>query len=128
MLPSPVFLYHLGEQTVYTPTVVKQYFSLGHCPMIQFTELKEQEKEVDSVALFEQRVVLRPDTIQAITSKLKRAYGEKFAPIILFDSKRDVTELLGEETEVRSIHEDLQKKQEQKVERKNPPEKNGQER
>ena len=96
--------------------------------MIQFTELKEQEKEVDSVALFEQRAVLRPDTIQAITSKLKRAYGEKFAPIILFDSKRDVTELLGEETEVRSIHEDLQKKQEQKVERKNPPEKNGQER
>ena len=96
--------------------------------MIQFTELKEQEKEVDSVALFEQRAVLRPDTIQAITSKLKRAYGEKFAPIILFDSKRDVTELLGEETEVRSIHEDLQKKQKQKMERKNPPEKNGQER
>lgn len=89
--------------------------------LIQFTELKEQEKEVDSVALFEQRAILRPDTIQAVTSKLKRAYGEKFALIILSDSKRDVAELLGEETEVRSIHEDLQKKQEQKVERKNPP-------
>ena len=89
--------------------------------MIQFTELKEQEKEVDYVALFEQRAVLRPDTIQAVTSKLKMAYGEKFVPIILSDSKRDVAELLGEETEIRSIHEDLQKKQEQKVERKNPP-------
>ena len=106
----------------------EKYVAELDAAMIQFTELKEQEKEVDSVALFEQRAVLRPDTIQAITSKLKRAYGEKFAPIILFDSKRDVTELLGEETEARSIHEDLQKKQEQKVERKNPPEKNGQER
>ena len=96
--------------------------------MIQFTELKEQEKEVDSVALFEQRAVLRPDTIQAVTSKLKMAYGEKFAPIILADSKRDVAELLGEETEVRSIHEDLQKKHEQEVECKNTPKKNGQER
>lgn len=89
--------------------------------LIQFTELKEQEKEVDYVALFEQRAVLRPDTIQDVTSKLKMAYGEKFVPIILSDSKRDVAELLGEETEIRSIHEDLQKKQEQKVERKNPP-------
>ena len=96
--------------------------------LIQFTELKEQEKEVDYVALFEQRAVLRPDTIQAVTSKLKMAYGEKFAPIILADSKRDVAELLGEETEVRSIHEDLQKKHEQEVECKNTPKKNGQER
>ena len=96
--------------------------------LIQFTELKEQEKEVDYIALFEQRAVLRPDTIQAVTSKLKMAYGEKFAPIILADSKRDVAELLGEETEVRSIHEDLQKKHEQEVECKNTPKKNGQER
>ena len=96
--------------------------------LIQFTELKEQEKEVDYIALFEQRAVLRPDTIQAVTSKLKMAYGEKFAPIILADGKRDVAELLGEETEVRSIHEDLQKKHEQEVECKNTPKKNGQER
>ena len=96
--------------------------------LIQFTELKEQEKEVDYIALFEQRAVLRPDTIQAVTSKLKMAYGEKFVPIILSDSKRDVAELLGEETEVRSIHEDLQKKHEQEVECKNTPKKNGQER
>ena len=96
--------------------------------LIQFTELKEQEKEVDYIALFEQRAVLRPDTIQAVTYKLKMAYGEKFAPIILADSKRDVAELLGEETEVRSIHEDLQKKHEQEVECKNTPKKNGQER
>ena len=96
--------------------------------LIQFTELKEQEKEVDYIALFEQRAVLRPDTIQAVTSKLKMAYREKFAPIILADSKRDVAELLGEETEVRSIHEDLQKKHEQEVECKNTPKKNGQER
>ena len=96
--------------------------------LIQFTELTDQEKEVDHIALFEQRAVLRPDTIQAVTSKLKMAYGEKFAPIILADSKRDVAELLGEETEVRAIQEDVQKKHEQEVECKNTPKKNGQER
>ena len=69
---------------------------------------------MDYVALFEQRAVLRPDTIQAVTSKLKMAYGEKFVPIILSDSKRDVAELLGEETEIRSIHEDLQKSRSRK--------------
>jgi hypothetical protein len=35
---------------------------------------------------------------------------------------------LGEEAEIRSIHEDLQKKQEQKVKLKNILKKNGQER
>lgn len=96
--------------------------------LIQFTELKEQEKEVDSVVLFEQRAVLRPDAIQAITSKLKRAYGEKFDLITLANSTRDVADLLGEEIEIRSVCEHLQKKQQQKVERKNTPKRDVQER
>ena len=39
------------------------------------------------------------------------AYGEKFDPLILFDSKRDVSGIIGGKTEARSIQEHLKKKQ-----------------
>ena len=94
----------------------------------QYAELQEQSKEADSAELSEQRTALHPDKIQAATSKLKTAYGEKFDPLILFDSKRDVAELLGEETEVRSVREHLQKKQGQNVEHKKTAKKHEQER
>ena len=80
----------------------------------QFSELKEQAKNVDSAKLSEQRIALQGEKIQSATSKIKETYGEKFDPLILFDSKRDVSELLGEKTEVQSVREHLQKKQKQK--------------
>ncbi len=82
----------------------------------QFSELREQTKDVDSMELAEQRAALQPDKIQAATSKIKAAYGEKFDPLILFDSKRDVSELLEEKTEVQSVRErlgELQRQQKQ---------------
>lgn len=94
----------------------------------QYAELKEQAKEVDSAELFKQRAALQPDKIQAATSKLKAAYGEKFDSYMLLDSKRDVAELLGEETEMRSVREDLRRKQEQTVEHKKASKKREQER
>ena len=77
----------------------------------QFSELRAQAKNVDSAELLEQRAALQSDKIQAATSKIKAAYGEKFDPLILFDSKRDVSELLEEKTEVQSVREHLKKKQ-----------------
>ena len=84
----------------------------------QFSELKEQAKNVDSAKLSEQRIALQGEKIQSATSKIKETYGEKFDPLILFDSKRDVSELLGEETEVRSIQEHLQQKQQPEKQQK----------
>lgn len=96
--------------------------------LTQFSELREQAKNVDSAELLEQRAALQSDKIQAVTSKIKTAYGEKFDPLILFDSKRDVSELLEEKTEVQSVREHLQKKQEQTAERKKTSRKHEQER
>lgn len=62
----------------------------------QFSELREQAKNVDSMELAEQRIALQREKIPSATSKIKAAYGEKFDPLILFDSKRDVSELLEE--------------------------------
>ena len=94
----------------------------------QFSELRGQAKDVDSAELSEKRIALQGEKIQSATSKIKAAYGEKFDPLILFDSKRDVSELLGEKTEVQSVREHLQKKQKQTAERKKISKKNEQER
>lgn len=94
----------------------------------QFSELREQAKNVDSMELAEQRIALQGEKIQSATSKIKAAYGEKFDPLILFDSKRDVSELLEEKTEVQSVREHLQKKQKQTAERKKNSKKHEQER
>lgn len=75
---------------------------------------------MDSAELSEQRIALQGEKIQSATSKIKAAYGEKFDPLILLDSKRDVSELLGEETEVRSIQEHLQQKQQPEKQQKKP--------
>lgn len=94
----------------------------------QFSELREQVKNVDSMELAEQRIALQGEKIQSATSKIKAAYGEKFDPLILFDSKRDVSELLEEKIEVQSVREHLQKKQKQTAERKKTSKKHEQER
>ena len=78
--------------------------------------------------LAEQRIALQREKIPSATSKIKAAYGEKFDPLILFDSKRDVSELLEEKTEVQSVREHLQKKQKQTAERKKTSKKHEQER
>lgn len=84
----------------------------------RFSELREQAKNVDSMELAEQRASLQPDKIQVATSKIKAAYGEKFDPLILIDSKRDVFNLLNEETETRSIRERLRQKQQTQQQQK----------
>ena len=84
----------------------------------QFSELREQAKNVDSAELSEQRIALQGEKIQSATSKIKTAYGEKFDPLILFDSKRDVANLLHEEAEVRSVWEFVRQKQQQQAQQK----------
>ena len=44
----------------------------------QFSELRDQAKNVDLAELLEQRAALQSDKNQAAASKIKTAYGEKF--------------------------------------------------
>ena len=94
----------------------------------QFSELREQAKNVDLAELSEQRIALQGEKIQSATSKIKAADGEKFDPLILLDSKRDVSELLEEKTEVQSVREYLREKQVQTSKRKKISKKHEQER
>lgn len=94
----------------------------------QYAELKEQAVGIDAVELIEARLAVREEKERSAVDRVKSAYGEKYDPVMMHDSKRDVTDLLSEETTVRSIREHLQKKREQKVEHKKISKKHEQER
>ena len=85
----------------------------------EYAGLMEQAAGMDVGELTAARLALRPDKEQAAVSRVQAAYGEKYDPQMMADSKRDVGKLLGEESETRSIRERLwEKKQEQEPQRK----------
>ena len=55
---------------------------------------------------------------------MKAAYGEKYDPMMMHDSKRDVANLLHEDAEARSIRERLRQKQQQQAQQKQDKKKN----
>ena len=94
----------------------------------QYAELKEQAVGMEAAELMDARLAIREEKERSAVDRVKAAYGEKYDPVMMYDSKRDVTDLLSEETTVRSIREHLQKKREQKVEHKKISKKHEQER
>lgn len=76
----------------------------------QYAELQEQAAEFDSLELYEARQTVRFEYEQNAMQRVQNAYGDKYNPLMMFDSKRDVANLLHEEAEVRSIRERLRQK------------------
>ena len=76
----------------------------------QYADLKEQAAEFDPEELQDARC----SAVDCVQS----AYGNKYDPLMMYDSKRDVANLLHEEAEERSIRERLRQKQQQKTKQK----------
>lgn len=94
--------------------------------MKEYDKLKEQAADFDTDELMEARIVIREGKERSVISHVQDAYGEKYDPLLMFDSRRDVSELLGEETEIRSIRERLRQnrekqKQQMRVQRQKKP-------
>ena len=75
----------------------------------QYAELKAQAADVDAVELMDARLDIRPDRERSAADRVKVAYGDKYDPLMMYDSKRDVANLLMEEAEARSVREFLRK-------------------
>ena len=75
----------------------------------QYAELKAQAADVDAVELMDTRLDIRPDRERSAADRVKVAYGDKYDPLMMYDSKRDVANLLMEEAEARSVREFLRK-------------------
>ena len=84
----------------------------------QYAELKEQAAGMDAADLMDARLVVREEKERSAIDKVKAAYGEKYDPMMMHDSKRDVADLLHEEAEVRSVREFLRHEQQQQVQQK----------
>ncbi len=94
----------------------------------EYAELKEQAGEFDADELMTERLAIRPNKEHSAVDRVQSAYGDRYQPLMMYDSKRDVSDMLGEETEVRSIRERLRKKQQTKTQRQKKPKHHEQER
>lgn len=77
----------------------------------QYAELKEQAARFDPDGFQDARLALRPAMERSAVDRVQFAYGDKYDPLVMFDSKRAVADMLHEETEARSIREHLHQKQ-----------------
>lgn len=92
----------------------KKYSAELEAGISEYAAIKEQRSAFDPTELYEQRVVLRPDITAAVVDRIQSSYGEKYDPLLMFDSKRDVTELLHEDEEKRLYQQKLEQKKQQK--------------
>ncbi len=76
----------------------------------QYAELKSQSAEFDSDKLQNARLALRPAMERSAVDCVQSAYGDRYQPLMMYDSKRDVSDMLHEEAETRSIRERLRQK------------------
>lgn len=90
----------------------------------QYVELKEQAAGMDAADLIDARLAVREEKERSAIDKVKAAYGEKYDPMMMHDSKRDVADLLHEETEVRSVREFRRHEQQQQAQQKQNKKKN----
>ena len=84
----------------------------------QYAELKSLSAEFDSDKLQDARLALRPAMERSAVDCMQSAYGDRYQPLMMYDSKRDVSDMLHEEAETRSIRERLRQKQQQQPQQK----------
>ena len=97
--------------------------------MKQYAELNAQVADMDAAELKDARLIIRPDRERSATDRIKAAYGEKYDPVMMHDSKRDVANLLNEETGARSVRNLLRQTQKmQQMQQRREPKRHERER
>lgn len=56
--------------------------------LIKYAGFREQAQGVDLVQLYEARQTIRPTKEQEAESRVQQVYGEKYSPLLMFDSKK----------------------------------------
>jgi hypothetical protein len=86
----------------------------------QYAEMKEQAAELEPLDLHKARQTIRPDKEQSVVRRVQSAYGDKYSPLIMYDSKREVSKLLNEYAEDRAMQK-LKREQQRKIQREQQP-------
>ena len=107
----------------------QRYSSELDSALQECANLKEQAANLNPIELLTAQLALRPDKERSAVARVQAAYGDKYLPLMMHGSKRDINGLLGEKVEVHSVLERLQHKQKiQKPQRQKKSTTNKQER
>ena len=69
----------------------------------EYAGLREQAQGVDPVQLHEARHAIRPGKEQEAENRVQQVYGEKYSPLLMFDSKKAVSRMLNENIEQQAV-------------------------
>ena len=89
--------------------------------LTEYAGLREQAQGFDPVQLYEAKQVIRPSKEQEAENRTQQVYGEKYSPLLMFDSKKTVFRMLHEDMErqaVRRMVRQAQKEQQPHYKRK----------
>ena len=96
-----------------------KYTSELESALSEYAALKNQGADFNPTELYAQRTDLRPEKTADAVQRIQSAYGEKFDPLVMFDSKRDVNDLLHEDAEERAYQREREQKKQQVHREKN---------
>ena len=88
--------------------------------LAEYAELKAQAVDLDPVELHNARQALRPEKELNAVEQLQRAYGDKYRPLAMLDSKRKASGLLHEYADEQAVQK-LKRAQQQKIQSEHTP-------
>ena len=81
----------------------------------QYQELEAQAAEFDAEELLVARLELRPRMDRSTVSRIQTAYESQYSPFTMAEARRDVSKMLGEDDEPRSVRERLRNHQQEQT-------------
>ena len=79
----------------------------------EYAGLREQAQGFDPVQLYEARQAIRPSKEQEAENRAQQVYGEKYNPLLMFDSKKAVSRMLHEDMERQAVRRMVRQAQEE---------------
>lgn len=102
-------------------TAIDSYYNNNQIGAVEIAKIGQYAENFyfgKKSGLMDARLAVREEKERSAIDKVKAAYGEKYDPMMMHDSKRDVADLLHEETKVRSVREFLRHEQQQQAQQK----------
>ena len=88
--------------------------------LAEYAELKAQATNFDPVELHDARQAIRPEKELNAVEQLQRAYGDKYRPLAMLDSKREASGLLHEHADEQAVQK-LKRAQQRKIQSERTP-------
>ena len=89
----------------------------------EYANLKEQAAEFDADALMRERLAVRPGKERSAVARVQLAYGSKYQASTMYESKQNISDMLGESIGTQSVRDRLrhgQQPQKQQQKKTNP--------